>query len=69
MKPILSLEERTEVLLSFKAIDEIVYYQTEADLVEVLKKVKPHVRVLGSDYEGRTDFTGSELDIEIYYQE
>ena len=67
MKPILSVAERTEVLLSFKSVDEVVYYQTEADLVEVLKKVKPHVRILGSDYEGRNDFTGSELDIQIYY--
>ena len=66
-KPILSVEERTEVLLSFESVDEVVYYQTEADLVEVLKKVKPDVRVLGSDYEGRDDFTGSELGVQIYY--
>ena len=66
-KPILSVEERTEILLSFESVDEVVYYQTEADLVDVLKRVKPDVRVLGSDYEGRDDFTGSELDIQIYY--
>jgi len=65
-KPILSVEERTEILLSFESVDEVVYYQTEADLVEVLKKVKPDVRVLGSDYEGRDDFTGSELGVQIY---
>jgi len=67
MRPILSLEERTEILLSFKAVDEVLFYQTEADLVEVLRKVKPHVRILGADYKGRDDFTGSELDIKIYY--
>lgn len=66
-KPILSVEERTEILLSFESVDEVVYYQTEAGLVDVLKRVKPDVRVLGSDYEGRDDFTGSELDIQIYY--
>ena len=69
MKPILSLEERTEILLSFEAIDEVIYYQTESDLVEVFKKVNPHVRILGTDYKSRTDFTGSELDIEIYYHQ
>jgi glycerol-3-phosphate cytidylyltransferase len=67
MKPVLSVAERTEILLSLTSVDEVVYYKTEADLVEVLKKVKPDVRILGSDYEGRDDFTGSELNIQIYY--
>ena len=67
MSPILSTEERAEILLSFEAIDEVVYYKTEAELIDVLIKVQPNIRVLGSDYEGRDDFTGSELDIKIYY--
>lgn len=67
MKPILSREERAEVLLSFTAVDEVVYYQTEADLITLLKKVMPDVRILGSDYKDRHDFTGAELGIEIYY--
>ena len=67
MKPILSLSERTEILLSFEAIDKVVYYKTELDLIDVLQKVKPDIRILGSDYEGRSDFTGSDLGIKIYY--
>ena len=67
MKPILSVAERTEILLSLTSIDEVIYYKTEAELIEVLKKVRPDVRVLGSDYEHRDDFTGSKLDIQIYY--
>jgi len=67
IKPILSLDERTEILLSFQAIDEVIYYQTEVDLVDVLKRVRPNVRILGTDYQDRTDFTGSELGIQIYY--
>lgn len=65
-KPILSAEERTEVLLALRYVDEVVYYNTESELVEVLKKVRPDVRILGSDYEGK-DYTGDELSIPVYF--
>lgn len=66
IKPILTKEERTEVLLSIKYIDEVVYYNTESELLELLKRIKPHVRILGSDYKGRS-FTGDDLGIPVYF--
>lgn len=66
MKPILTKEERTEVLLSIKYIDEVVYYNTESELLELLKRIKPHVRILGSDYKGRS-YTGDDLGIPVYF--
>jgi len=66
MKPILTKEERTEVLLSIKYIDEVVYYNTESELLALLKRIKPHVRILGSDYKGRS-FTGDDLGIPVYF--
>ena len=65
-KPILSAKERTEVLMSLSAVDEVVYYNTEAELIEVLEESRPHIRILGTDYKGKK-FTGSELSIPIYY--
>lgn len=68
MKPILSAKERAGILLAIRWIDEVVFYSTEDDLVETLKKVNPDVRILGSDYKDKK-FTGDDLDIEIYYHD
>ena len=65
-KPILNKEERTEILLSIKFIDEVVYYNTESELLGLLSKIKPHVRILGSDYKGKK-FTGDNLGIPVYF--
>ena len=66
LKPILSTYERTETLLELRSVDSVVCYDTEADLVNLLKDLKPDVRILGTDYKGRR-FTGDELGIDIYY--
>ena len=66
LKPILSVDERIEILSSIKYIDDIKVYTYEAELVRLLKKGKFDVRFLGDDYIGR-DFTGSNLNIPIHY--
>ena len=68
IKPILSLSERSEILLELKSVNQIVSYQTEEDLLSVLKKVNPDVRILGTDYKDR-GFTGDGLNIPIHYHE
>jgi glycerol-3-phosphate cytidylyltransferase len=65
-KPILSADERTEILLSLKYVDEVLYYNTEKELTQVLSSVPDHVRVIGSDYLGK-EFTGKALAGDIYY--
>ena len=65
-KPIQSLEERRIQLEAIKYTDEIIIYNTELDLYKLLKKIKPNIRILGSDYIDKK-FTGDNLDIEIYY--
>ena len=64
--PIQSLKEREIVLEGNKYIDEIVIYSSEKELYELLKKIKPDIRILGSDYINK-DFTGKNLNIKIYY--
>ena len=65
-KPIQSQKERYIQLEAIKYIDDIFVYDTEASLLDLLKLVKPDVRILGSDYKGKS-FTGGDLNIPIYY--
>ena len=66
LKPILSLEERKEILYSIKYIDEIQDYTYEKELIEILKNSDFTIRFLGDDYLDK-DFTGSHLNIPIHY--
>ena len=68
-KPIQSLEERRIQLEAVKYVDEIREYSTEAELRDMLCEIWPSVRILGSDYITKDDFTGCQYDIPIYYHE
>ena len=65
-KPIQSFQERKIQLKAVKYIDEIIEYSTENELYNLLKKIKPNIRILGSDYINKS-FTGDDLNIKIYY--
>ena len=67
-KPIQSLDERTIQLEAVKYVDEIFTYDTEEELYKKLLDINPDVRILGSDYIGKS-FTGDDLDIKIYYHD
>ena len=67
-KPIQSLRERKIQLEAVRYVDDIFVYETESDLIDLSKLVKPDVRILGSDYKDES-FTGDDLNIPIYYHE
>lgn len=67
-KPILTAEERTEILFSLSAVDQVMYYNTEKELTDLLASVPDHTRVIGSDYKS-ADFTGKSLAKHIYYHD
>ena len=67
-KPIQTLKERKIQLEAVKYIDKIFIYNTENDLYELLQRVQPDLRILGTDYKDKK-FTGDDLDIKIYYHE
>ena len=67
-KTIQSLEERRIQLEAVKYVDEVFTYNTEKDLYKKLLDIKPDVRILGSDYIGKS-FTGDDIDIKIYYHD
>jgi len=69
-KPFQSIVERQIQLNAVKYVDEIVLYETEADVLEILNTRHIDIAILGSDYVGK-EFTGKTFyesnSIEIYY--
>lgn len=65
-KPIETIEERKIRLEGCKYVDQIVLYKTEAELYELLKKLKSDVRFLGTDWKDKK-FTGYDLPIKVIF--
>ena len=68
MKPTQSPEDRELILRSIKFIDDVVFYTTEKDLYNLLKKDFYDVRILGTDYLDK-NYTGKDLGREIYWHD
>ena len=68
--PVQTLVERYSQLAAVRYVDEIIPYQTEKDLMDILQMYPIDVRIIGDEYKTR-DFTGKEecrrLGIDIYY--
>lgn len=65
-KPILNVDDRIKILMSLRQINQVMVYNLESELYNLLNKIKPDVRFLGEDYIGRR-FTGDDMDIPIVY--
>ena len=69
-KPVQSIVERYVQLEAVKFVDEIIVYNTEKDLEDLLMFLPITVRIIGEEYEGK-EFTGKEIcedrNIKIYY--
>lgn len=66
-KPVQAMFERYVQLEACKYVDQIIPYDTEADLLNLLSGYDWDVRFLGDDYYNRTNYTGYGLDIPIHY--
>ena len=69
-KPVQSAYERYVQLQACKYVDEILIYETEFDLLQLLQTQKIDIRFLSDEYLNR-DFTGKQLcidnGIELHY--
>jgi glycerol-3-phosphate cytidylyltransferase len=65
-KPVQFYEERLTMIKAIKYVDRVVLYDTEEDLVNLLKMIEPDVRIIGADWKGK-EFTGHDLNIEVYF--
>lgn len=66
-KPIETTWQRYERLRACKYIDEIIPYDTEEDLLNILKSREIDVRVIGEEYRD-ADYTGKGL-LPVYYNQ
>lgn len=68
--PIQTVVERQVQLAAVKYVDEIIVYQTEKDLEDILEMFHVDVRILGEEYRDR-DFTGKDIckkrGIQLYF--
>lgn len=69
-KPVQSIVERFIQLSAVKYVDQIIPYNTEKDLEDLLLMLPIDVRILGDEYKDK-DFTGKSIcvarGIEIYF--
>lgn len=65
-KPIETVEERITRLKGCKYVDKILIYDTEGDLYNLLRELRPDIRFIGSDWKGK-QFTGYDLPIQVIY--
>lgn len=68
-KPVQSLDDRIEILNAIKYVDRIVCYNTEAELEALLGVEEYDVRILGTDYRHREDYTGYKYKKPVYFHE
>ncbi len=64
-KPIYSFKERTIILESSRYVDEVVGYNSEEELIQILKSKNITIRFLGDDYKHKP-ITAPEL-VSIYF--
>ena len=66
LKPILTLEERIEILESIKYISDINTYTYESELYELIREGNFNIRFLGDDYINKK-YTGDDLNIKFTF--
>jgi len=66
IKPVHTLDERIEILNSIKWIDDVIPYQTEEDLKNLLCNGKYDKRFLGEDYKDKY-YTAKECELQIIW--
>ena len=64
--PVQSIVERQIQVAACKYVDEIVVYDTERDVLEILRSIEWDVRILGDEYRDK-DFTGREETLDRCY--
>ena len=65
-KPVQTYRERDIMIKSIKWVDEVVYYDTESDLLDILQNIDIDVRIVGSDWKGKP-FTGHKLPLKVVF--
>ena len=65
-KPVHTAAERSEILQMLCPFAIILKYNTESELLTLIKSIDPDVRFMGDDYQGKS-YTGDDLDIPVHW--
>ena len=65
-KPVQNYEDRKKIIMALQYVDEVVEYNTESELYEILKSDIYDVRILGTDYADK-DYNGKDLNRPVYW--
>jgi len=68
LKPILSVNERIDMITPYLNSCFFMVYNTEQELLQLITSLLPDIRLMGEDYIGKR-FTGDELDIPVKWVE
>ncbi len=64
--PVQSVYERYTQLNAIKYVDEIIPYDTEESLIDLLESTPIDTRFIGEDYKDKS-FTGDHLPLKVFY--
>jgi len=67
-QPVQSIDERKIQLEATSYVDKILVYETENDLLNLLKELRPNLRILGSEYRNKRA-TGEEWSEGVIYHQ
>ena len=65
-KPVQEYKERDIMVKAIRWVDEVLYYDTEEDLYDILKNTDIDVRIVGADWKDQP-FTGHDLPIKVVF--
>lgn len=68
-KPVCSIIERFIMLKGCRYVDEIIPYETEKDLYDLLRSINIDVKIMGEEYKEK-EYTGKDLEgilFDVYY--
>ena len=65
-KPVQSIIEREIQVSGCRFVDEVIIYDTEADLLNIIGQVDWDIRIIGEEYKNK-DFTGRDQTLERCY--
>lgn len=65
-RPVNNEHVRSTIMSNLKAVDEVTFFGSDEELINIIKKYNPDVRVIGSDWKGKI-VVGEEYCKEIAY--
>lgn len=67
-RPINCQEDRKYMLESLRCVDEVQFFGSDADLIDIIKKYKPDIMVKGDDYQNRAVVGEQYIPTMLFYE-